>query len=88
MSDTLRNMNVADIIKASMENRPVDVETAFNGAIQSKMMAAIDAKREEITSSLYGDDSDDDIDVEDTSAESDETEFEETNNEEQTDEDL
>lgn len=91
MSEPLRNMGVADIIKASMQNRPVDVETAFNNAIQDKMMAAIDARREEITANLYADaddsveDIDDDIDVEDTAYAEEEIE---TETEEEPDEDF
>lgn len=66
MSDDLRNMDVVNIIKAAMADKPVDVETSFNAAIQGKMMAALDAKRDDITQSMYSDTTtnEDNVDVE------------------------
>ena len=74
MSDT--NMTVADIIKGAHESKPADVETAFNNVIADKMAAAIEARRQEIASSIYGS-SEDDVEVDPDAAEQDlETETE------------
>ena len=56
-------MSVLDIVKASFDNNPVNVQQAFNDVIKDKMMSAIAARREEISMSMYGSD-DDESDVE------------------------
>ena len=53
------NMTVADIIKSAHEGKPADVETAFNNVIADKMAAAIEARRQDIASSIYGSSEDD-----------------------------
>lgn len=47
-------LNVADIIKNAYENKPKGVEDAFNDVIQQKMADAIEARRQEIAASMYG----------------------------------
>lgn len=86
-------MTIADIIKASYEEKPVDVQAAFNDIMQTKMAAAIDAKRYEITNNMYGSSEEDDEDFEydESEVEADEEDYEdyeEPDIEEPTDEDL
>ena len=67
-------MTIADIIKAAHDGRPVDAADAFNNVIQSKMAAAIDARRDELANSLYGsaeDNNETDDDIEDVEADDD-----------------
>jgi len=86
-------MTIADIIKASYEEKPVDVQAAFNDIMQTKMAAAIDAKRDEIASTMYGSSEEDEEDFEydESEVEADEDyeeEYEEPDTEEPTDEDF
>lgn len=62
------NLGIADIIKGAFEGKPADAQAAFNAAIQNKMSAAIDLKRQEIAQSMYGTpaETDDDADNDDT----------------------
>jgi hypothetical protein len=55
-------MSIEDIIKASFESNPIEVQNAFNNTIKDKMMNAIAARREELSMSMYGSD-DDESDV-------------------------
>jgi len=64
MSEPLRNMNVADIIQQSYENKPVGVEDAFNNVIQQKMADAIAARRSEIEAEMFGSEQEDDFEEE------------------------
>jgi len=82
-------MTIADIIKASYEEKPVDVQAAFNDIMQTKMAAAIDAKRDEIANSIYGssEEGDEDFEYDESEVEADE-DYEEPDTEEPTDEDL
>jgi hypothetical protein len=79
------NLNVSDIIKGAFAGKPTDVEAAFNSAIQSKMSAAIDARREQIAQSMYGEHEESDDDLEDSDVDADEEDLElepeETDNE-------
>lgn len=52
------NMNVADIIQQAFQGRPQGVEDAFNNVIQQKMAAAIEARRQEIAQTMFGDSDD------------------------------
>lgn len=54
MSEPLKQINVADIIKNAYENKPLGVEDAFNNVIQQKMADAIAARRSEIEADMFG----------------------------------
>jgi hypothetical protein len=47
-------MSVEDIIRASFDKDPTAVATAFNSAIKDKLMSALEARRDQIASSMYG----------------------------------
>lgn len=48
----MTDINVADILKGAYEDKTSSVEDAFNSVIQRKMADAIQARREEIASSM------------------------------------
>lgn len=61
-------MSEADInqlIAGALSSNPVDVKTAFEAAIGGKVLAAIEDKKVEIASDLFGDTSEDDTPDED-----------------------
>lgn len=71
-------MSVEDIIQASFNNNPVGVNDAFNNAIKDKMMAAIEARREQISMSMYGsDDEESDVEADDEDEDLDNSDIEE-----------
>lgn len=72
----MEHMTVADIIKAANEGNPTEVQNAFNGVIQAKMTAALDARAEDMINSLYGSSEEDDYEVEYEDVEGDESEVE------------
>jgi len=51
--DNETNYTVTDLLNFAHEQKPLDFENAFKGVMADKMMAAIDAKKLEIASSLY-----------------------------------
>jgi len=44
---------VTDLLNFAHEQKPLDFETAFKSVMADKMVAAIDAKKLEVASSLY-----------------------------------
>lgn len=44
---------VTDLLTLAHDQKPIDFEDAFKGIMANKMMAAIDARKIEIASSLY-----------------------------------
>jgi tRNA A37 threonylcarbamoyladenosine modification protein TsaB len=44
---------VTDLLSFAHEQKPLDFETAFKSVMADKMVAAIDAKKLEVASSLY-----------------------------------
>ena len=77
-------MSVLDIVKASFDGNPVNVQQAFNDVINDKMMSAIKARREEISMSMYSSD-DEESDVE---ADDEEEDLDNSDTEEYEDEDV
>lgn len=47
-------MSVEDIIRASFDKDPTAVAAAFNSAIKDKLMSALETRRDQIASSMYG----------------------------------
>ena len=44
--------NVVDLLKFAHENKPSDFQSAFQGVMQDKISAALDAKREDIAQQM------------------------------------
>jgi hypothetical protein len=49
---------VADLIKFSSNQKPIDFEDAFKAVIQNKVAAAIENKKNEIAQNMFGNPSD------------------------------
>jgi hypothetical protein len=47
-------MSVENIIKASFDQEPTAVASAFNNAIKDKLMAALESRRDQIAQGMYG----------------------------------
>jgi hypothetical protein len=78
-------LKVTDIIKSAVAGKPIEVQAAFNDAIQTRMAAAIASRKEQIAQSMYGDPEDGDKELEVSEVDADEEdlepETEETENE-------
>ena len=63
--------DVVDLLKAAHENKPNDFQAAFQGVMQNKISAALDAKKEVIAQQMMNgaeeeeDDEDLDLDLDD-----------------------
>ena len=89
MTDEVRvDTGIVDIIKGAFEGKPVDAEAAFNSAMQSKMAAAIEARRDAIRASIYGDEEELEADADDEFEDDEPEENEELETEDSTDEDV
>lgn len=59
--------DVVDLLKAAHENRPNDFQTAFQGVMQDKISAALDAKKEVIAQQMMNgaeeEEGDEDLDL-------------------------
>jgi len=71
---------VNDLLAFAHEQKPLDFETTFKSIMADKMVAAIDAKKVEIASSLYS--SSDEVDSEEETDEAEEVENESEEQEE------
>lgn len=47
-------MSIEDIIRASFEKDPTAVSAAFNDAMKIKLMSALEARRDQLSNSMYG----------------------------------
>lgn len=57
--------DVVDLLKAAHENKPNDFQSAFQGVMQNKISAALDAKKEVIAQQMMnGTEEEEDIDIE------------------------
>ena len=57
--------DVVDILKFAHENKPNDFQSAFQGVMQDKISAALDAKKEVIAQQMMnGAEEEEDIDIE------------------------
>lgn len=75
---------VTDLLSFAYDQKPIDFENAFKSVMADKMVAAIDAKKLEIASSLYSstEETDEEETVEADEIETDSEEQEETPEEE------
>lgn len=85
--DSETTYTVTDLLNFAHEQKPIDFENAFKSIMADKMVAAIDAKKLEVASSLYASaeetDSEEEVEAgEETEVETDETTEEETPEEE------
>lgn len=59
--------DVVDLLKAAHENKPNDFQTAFQGVMQDKISAALDAKKEVIAQQMMNgaeeEEGDEDLDL-------------------------
>lgn len=58
---------ITDLIRYSVEQKPVDFEQAFSGLIADKLQAAVDAKKIEIAQNMFNNSTEDNF--EDTDSE-------------------
>ena len=85
--DNENTYTVTDLLNFAHEQKPIDFENAFKSVMADKMVAAIDAKKLEVASSLYSsaEETEEDETVEadelETESEQEETPEEETNGE-------
>jgi len=57
--------DVVDLLKAAHENKPNDFQAAFQGVMQDKISAALDAKKEVIAQQMMnGAEEEEEIDIE------------------------
>jgi hypothetical protein len=76
--------DVIDLLKAAHENKPNDFQSAFQGVMQDKISAALDAKREVIAQQMMnGAEEEEEIDDEDFDLD-DEPEFDSAEEEQET----
>jgi hypothetical protein len=78
--DNETTYTVNDLLAFAHEQKPLDFETTFKSIMADKMVAAIDAKKVEIASSLYS--SSDEVDNEEETDEAEEVENESEEQEE------
>jgi len=58
--------DVVDLLKFAHENKPNDFQSAFQGVMQDKISAALDAKKEVIAQQMMnGAEEEEDIDIDD-----------------------
>lgn len=55
---------VADLIKFSSNQKPIDFEDAFKAILQDRVASAIEGKKQEIAMNMFGNPSDNETDVE------------------------
>lgn len=77
--DNETTYTVTDLLNFAHEQKPLDFETAFKSVMADKMVAAIDAKKLEVASSLYSsteevDDSEETVEADELESESEEQE--------------
>jgi hypothetical protein len=76
--------DVIDLLKAAHENKPNDFQNAFQGVMQDKISAALDAKKEVIAQQMMnGAEEEEEIDDEDFDLD-DEPEFDSAEEEQET----
>jgi hypothetical protein len=55
---------VADLIKFSSNQKPIDFEDAFKAVLRDRVASAIEDKKQEIAMNMFGNPSDNETDVE------------------------
>jgi hypothetical protein len=80
--DNENTYTVTDLLSFAHQQKPIDFENAFTSIMADKMIAAIDAKKVEVASSLYS--SAEEIDSEEETDEADEIDYESEEEQEET----
>ena len=76
--------DVVDLLKFAHENKPNDFQSAFQGVMQDKISAALDAKKEVIAQQMMnGAEEEEEIDIDDEVLD-DESEFDSAEEEQET----